>query len=104
MTFIIYSFALVKKRKTMNFKDAIVIDVRTEGEFSGGNVKGSINIPMDSILSRLDEIKQIKGNIVFCCASGGRSNAVCEHLKNLGIQNVHNGGSWSIVAMQLQNQ
>ena len=40
-------------------KAKTVIDVRTVSEFMGGNVVGSINIPLGEITSRLDEIKQL---------------------------------------------
>ena len=51
-----------------------IIDVRTPGEFRGGNVKGSINIPLNEIHLRLDEIKQMPQPVILCCASGNRSS------------------------------
>ena len=50
-----------------------IIDVRTPAEFMGGNVAGSINIPLNEIQLRVSEIKQIQQPIVLCCASGNRS-------------------------------
>lgn len=78
-----------------------VIDVRTPGEFMGGNVVGSINIPLDEIQERLDEIKSISDPIVLCCASGARSGYATSFLRNMGIDCV-NGGSWMEVQYQLQ--
>jgi phage shock protein E len=74
-------------------KAKTVIDVRTVSEFMGGNVVGSINIPLGEITSRLDEIKQLEQPILLCCASGGRSGQATMFLKQHGIDCV-NGGSW----------
>ncbi len=74
-------------------KAKTVIDVRTVSEFMGGNVVGSINIPLGEITSRLDEIKQMEQPILLCCASGGRSGQATMFLKQHGIDCV-NGGSW----------
>ncbi|HNQ61009.1 MAG TPA: rhodanese-like domain-containing protein [Bacteroidia bacterium] len=70
-----------------------IIDVRTPEEFSDGNVSGSINIPLHEIPDRIEELKQIQGQIILCCASGGRSGQATAFLKQQGI-NCENGGSW----------
>ncbi len=71
----------------------MLIDVRTPLEFNSGNVKGSINIPMNEVPKRLDEIRNLEPMIVFC-KSGVRSQKVLEFLKNNGIVEVENGGGW----------
>jgi len=70
-----------------------IVDVRTPAEFMGGNVNDSINIPLQEIQQRLDEIKQLKTPLVLCCASGGRSAMAAQFLSSQGIDCV-NGGSW----------
>jgi phage shock protein E len=70
-----------------------IVDVRTPAEFMGGNVNDSINIPLQEIQQRLDEIKQLKTPLVLCCASGGRSAMATQFLSSQGIDCV-NGGSW----------
>jgi len=72
---------------------AVILDVRTKGEYAGGHVKGSINIPLDQLGSNLSKLKKDK-TIITCCASGMRSGVAKSQLKNSGFQNVHNGGSW----------
>lgn len=74
-------------------KAKTIIDVRTPGEFMGGNVVGSINIPLSDISTKVDEIKKMEQPIVLCCASGGRSGQATMFLKQYGI-NCINGGSW----------
>lgn len=70
-----------------------VIDVRTIEEYRGGNVKGSTNIPLNEIPSRIQEISNFKSPIVLCCASGNRSGQATQYLKSKGIA-CENGGSW----------
>ena len=70
-----------------------IVDVRTPGEFMGGNVAGSINIPLQEIQERLDELKSLPQPIILCCASGGRSGQATSFLQRQGIDCV-NGGSW----------
>jgi phage shock protein E len=70
-----------------------VIDVRTPSEFMGGNVAGSINIPLNEVVEKLDELKSLKLPLILCCASGGRSGQAYHYLSSHGIDCV-NGGSW----------
>jgi rhodanese-related sulfurtransferase len=79
--------------KIISEKQGTIIDVRTPDEFRGGHVVGSINIPLHQIQSRLDEIRELKEPLVFCCASGGRSGQATQFFKQLGIE-CYNGGSW----------
>lgn len=70
-----------------------IIDVRSHTEFMGGHVAGSINIPVQEILNRLDEIKRMSRPIILCCASGQRSSHAALLLQKQGIE-CSNGGSW----------
>ena len=78
---------------------AVIIDVRTKGEYAGGHVKGSINIPLDQLNSNLKKIKK-DDVVITCCASGMRSASAKSILKSSGYENVHNGGGW----MSLNNK
>lgn len=75
---------------------AVIIDVRTPGEFAGGKVAGSKNIPLNEIQKRENEIMKIDKPIVFCCASGGRSGQATSYFKSKGL-NCENGGGWMTV-------
>ena len=75
---------------------AFLVDVRTPGEFAEGNVKGSVNIPLDTIASQLQQFNGHKNIIVFC-RSGARSTQARAILAGNGITNVINGGSWDYI-------
>ncbi len=87
----------------MNITEATIIDVRTPEEFNMGNVTGSINIPLDTIPQRIEEIKGFKKPLVLCCASGGRSFAACQYLSQQGFSDLYDGGPWYSVNQALNN-
>lgn len=72
---------------------AQLVDVRTKAEFQGGHIKGSINIPLQSLSSGLSKLKKDKV-VITCCASGMRSASAKSILKANGFTVVHNGGGW----------
>ncbi|MBK5284736.1 MAG: rhodanese-like domain-containing protein [Bacteroidia bacterium] len=78
---------------------ATIIDVRTQGEYAGGHIRGSINIPLQKLQGNLSKIKKEKP-VITCCASGARSGAAKSILKSNGFSEVHNGGGW----MSLQHK
>ena len=80
---------------------AFLADVRTPGEFAEGHVKGSVNIPLDSVASRLSQFKNKKNIIVFC-RSGNRSGQAKSILEQNGFTNVINGGTWDQVNQFVQ--
>ena len=79
---------------------AVVIDVRTPGEFQGGHIKGSINIPLQSLDGSLSKIKRDKP-VITCCASGMRSGSAKSILKSKGYD-VHTGGGWISLQSKLK--
>lgn len=81
----------------INNPSASIIDVRTPGEYAGGNVVGSVNIPLDQVPNRVSEFKEMSKPIILCCASGMRSGQATQFLKQHGIEDVYNGGGWSEV-------
>ncbi|MDR2148608.1 MAG: rhodanese-like domain-containing protein [Tannerella sp.] len=84
----------VEEMKEKIVNGGLLLDVRTKGEFTGGHIKGSKNIPLDQLensLSKLDKTKPI----VAVCASGMRSGSAVGLLKRYGFTEVYNGGSWT---------
>lgn len=73
---------------------AVLIDVRSAGEFAGGHAQGAVNIPLDELESKLGRIKGYKKPIVLCCASGMRSGRAKALLAGKGITDLYDAGSW----------
>lgn len=75
---------------------AFLVDVRSIAEFSAGHVPNSVNIPVNTIASKLSQFENRKHIIVFC-QSGGRSSMAKSILNQRGFTNVVNGGTWTQV-------
>lgn len=87
----------------INDSQTTIVDVRTTEEFLQGNVKGSINIPLDEVVDRVEELKQMQP-LILCCLSGGRSGQATDYLQSLGCKKVYNGGGWEeVIAQQNKN-
>lgn len=74
-------------------RGGVIVDVRTTGEYAGGHVKGSINIPLNALPSQMAKLKKDKP-VITCCASGMRSGSAKSVLQSNGFGEVYNGGSW----------
>ena len=70
---------------------ALVVDVRTPGEYASGHFKGAINIPVSEVSSRLSEFGPKDKPIVVYCASGARSGSAKQILERAGYKDVTNG-------------
>ena len=96
----------IGKRKAMMTdalkKGALIVDVRSRNEFQGGHVDGAINIPLDSVAGKLDELKSKNKPVVFCCASGMRSGIATNKAKTYGLE-AFNGGGWTSLNGLIQN-
>lgn len=80
---------------------AVILDVRTKGEFDGGHIKGALNIPVDQLRNNLNKLKDKNKPIITCCASGMRSASAKALLKASGYSEVYNGGGWNSLQSRL---
>lgn len=90
-------FNLFKKSRSIQelLNDgATIVDVRSTGEYAGGHLESSINIPLDQLKKNLGKLNKSKP-VITCCASGMRSASAKSILKSNGFEEVKNGGSWS---------
>jgi rhodanese-related sulfurtransferase len=81
---------------------AVIVDVRTKGEYAGGHIRGSINIPVDQLKNGNTELKDKSKSVITCCASGIRSSGAKNILKANGYTAVYNGGAWSSLASKIR--
>jgi phage shock protein E len=87
--------------KLLKNPGTVVVDVRSPAEFADGHAAGSINIPINELPMRLDELKQME-NIVLCCASGIRSQKASVLLKQHQVP-CTDGGTWLNINNYLNN-
>lgn len=72
-------------------KEIVVLDVRSEGEFSGGHIKDAWHLPLGQLSGGLDMLSGFKTRQVVCvCASGIRSALAAIKLKKAGFEQVYN--------------
>lgn len=78
----------------------VIVDVRTTSEFKSGHIKGSLNVPLQSLNAELNKIPKDKV-LITCCASGIRSSSAKSILLAQGFKEVHNGGGWSSLSRKI---
>ncbi|MCB1124978.1 MAG: rhodanese-like domain-containing protein [Verrucomicrobiae bacterium] len=73
---------------------AVVIDVRSPGEFARGHLRGAVNIPVSELGERIGRKVPDKSRpVLLHCLSGARSGMGARALRSLGYTTVHNLGS-----------
>lgn len=91
---------LVKKVDVMEIDQLVedgeyLLDIRTEEEYSLGNINGSVNIPLDELRDRMDEIP--KDRIIYVnCQVGLRGYLGCRILNQNGFNTYNLDGGYSL--------
>ena len=73
-------------------ENGTVVDVRSPQEFEGEHFPGAINIPLEQVSQKANELKEMPKPIIAYCRSGNRSGMAVSMLKQAGITDVVNGG------------
>ena len=81
-----------KPASSKSSNEPIVVDVRTPDEFLSGAYPNAINIPLDELANRIDELGSKSREITLYCASGARSAYGQRYLQQNGFTVVNNGG------------
>lgn len=79
--------------KAMLDRGAQIVDVRTTAEFKSNAHPRALNIPLDQLEARMEELDRRKP-ILVCCETGSRSGFGVSLLKRAGFTEVANLGSW----------
>ncbi len=74
---------------------ALVVDVRTAGEYASGHYPEAVNIPLDTLQKKSGKLGAKDRAVVVYCASGSRSAQAAALLRRLGYGNVLNAGALS---------
>ena len=74
--------------RLINSLDAVVVDVRSAGDYKKGHILHAVNVPLAGIESRVNEItKDHERHIVCYCAIGSSAPQACTKLNKLGYSN-----------------
>jgi phage shock protein E len=83
-------------------KNALLVDVRSPGEFAAGHIAGAINVPLDRLPQEVAQTLPEKNQpLVVYCLSGARSGVAVQWLQQNGYAQAVNGGGVSALALQL---
>lgn len=74
---------------------AVLVDVRSAGEFSSGHLPGALNVPLQELGARVGKLGSRDKPVILYCASGTRSSMARGVLKRLGFTQAHNLGAMS---------
>ncbi len=74
---------------------AVLLDVRSADEYSRGHIPGSINIPLDTLDTVGEKVKNKSTPVYVHCLSGGRSRQAAAYLERMGYTDVKNIGGIS---------
>lgn len=74
---------------------AQLVDVRSPAEFASGHISGAVNVPVQELDQRLNELQPTDRPIVVYCRSGNRSRAAAQILQSGGFSKVHDLGAMS---------
>ena len=82
------------KKQLEETTKAVLLDVRTPGEFSGGTIPGALNMDFFSpgFANKVKQLDQEATYFVFC-RSGNRSGQACKMMHQLGfdVRNLSGG-------------
>ena len=82
---------------------AVLVDVRSQGEFESGHIDGAVSLPLDRIhLGITRSVPDKTTPLVLYCRSGARSGRARTILSEMGYSKVTNGGSIRTVASRFQ--
>ncbi len=80
-----------------------LLDTRTAGEYAGGHIEGYLNIPVDELRERLNEIDPAKPVYVIC-QSGLRSYIACRILTQHGFDCYNFSGGYRFYAAVMKDR
>lgn len=89
----------------VDYNSPIVVDVRTPEEFKSGAYPDAVNIPLDQLMQRYEELGNNGAReITVYCLSGARSAYAQRTLMQIGYENVKNGGAIASMMAKLNSK
>ena len=76
--------------RLISHEDAVVIDLRPDGEFRNGHIVNAIHVPFDQIESRLGRLGKYRQRpVIAACRTGQQSANAARRLRSEGFERVH---------------
>ena len=66
---------------------AVLLDVRSPGEYAGGHIPGSVNLPLEQLNWGV-QTYPLDTPVYLYCLSGARSSVAAEQLRRMGYETV----------------
>ncbi len=98
VVFLLQRSGLISPRAARAYlnQGALVVDVRSPGEFGSGHLSAAINLPLDEIATALPRRVPDKNQVLLLhCQSGIRSSLAKQKLRRLGYARAFNLGSFA---------
>ena len=74
-------------KEALTKNQTILIDVRTDAEYTQEHIPGSFHVPLDTIKEHKRALAKIGKSVTFICRSGKRATEACEAVKSAGLKN-----------------
>jgi rhodanese-related sulfurtransferase len=79
----------ISARELDQKKGMMLLDVRTDKEYEGGHIPGSVHVPLAEIGDRIKKLKKDKEIVVYC-QNGNRSVWAIKRLMGMGYTSLYN--------------
>lgn len=76
--------------RLISHENAVVIDLRPDGEFRNGHIVNAVHVPFDQMESRLGRLGKYRQKpVIAACRAGQQSAAAAKRLRTAGFERVH---------------
>ena len=102
---ILLSILILTVQQSLFATESLIIDVRTDSEWSAGFIEDAKHIPINDLEKRLKEIQAFKDEPIFTyCAAGKRAERAKNLLIRNGFSNVTNLGGIQDASKKLEKE
>jgi len=80
----------VEAIRLINHEDAIVVDIRAEGEYRQGHILNSVHVPFNDLNDRIKKLDSHRERpVIMVCRTGQRSPGAGARLRKHGFEHVY---------------
>tara|TARA_B100000029_G_scaffold388924_1_gene385204 strand:- start:362 stop:784 length:423 start_codon:yes stop_codon:yes gene_type:complete len=95
--------------RLISHEDAVVLDVRADGEYEAGHIVNSVHLPADQLETSIRKLEKYRSRpIIATCQNGQRAAAAVKTLKAHGFERLYtlSGGvnAWANASLPLSRE